>query len=338
MLFRKEPPKQDSLLGVCLERLHRKFVQGRRRSSNRSTTRWSRSVVLIVVVLIVMAALLLLAWIYSAAAATVGFIRPLESPTVPHQPNIVRLLSVAQVSLPQHSSSTPGSPGDVAPAAHGSNRVVVVECTVATDVRGNLGPPSVVLQNGTDWIRDRWQAASDMHGTNIAGQHWIQLTWSAAAAATNGSRPTTTTRRPQQVVITRIVLDWETAYADQYDLQTLNGVEVSKSRFRMDSSSTTSSWMTLVQSPMANDSTSNNNYKIGVTHSGQSPGVQFVTPLHIVHDIQPSSSSQAVLTDAGSSSGESSSTSSLRLVIHKSATGWGVSLWQIQVYGWYANG
>merc|ERR1712161_58961 len=40
---------------------------------------------------------------------------------------------------------------------------------VATsDVRGNLGPISVVIQSkpGSDWIHDRWQAASNMHGKN----------------------------------------------------------------------------------------------------------------------------------------------------------------------------
>jgi hypothetical protein len=33
----------------------------------------------------------------------------------------------------------------------------------------NQDPP------GTDWIKDRWQAASDMHGTAIKGVHWITM-------------------------------------------------------------------------------------------------------------------------------------------------------------------
>lgn len=40
-----------------------------------------------------------------------------------------------------------------------------------------MGPPSVLNQDppGTDWIKDRWQAASDMHGTAIKGVHWITM-------------------------------------------------------------------------------------------------------------------------------------------------------------------
>ena len=36
---------------------------------------------------------------------------------------------------------------------------------VTADVRGNLGPIEVIKQAnpGTNWIKDRWQAASDMH-------------------------------------------------------------------------------------------------------------------------------------------------------------------------------
>jgi hypothetical protein len=33
----------------------------------------------------------------------------------------------------------------------------------------NQDPP------GTDWIKDHWQAASDMHGTAIKGVHWITM-------------------------------------------------------------------------------------------------------------------------------------------------------------------
>ncbi len=40
--------------------------------------------------------------------------------------------------------------------------------SVTCDTRGNLAPCSVVVQKhpGTDWLRDRWQAASDMGGNH----------------------------------------------------------------------------------------------------------------------------------------------------------------------------
>ena len=71
------------------------------------------------------------------------------------------------------------------------------------DVRGNLGPCSVVIQNppGTDWIKDRWQAASDMGGTAIPGTHWIELDFK------------------YKIHVTSVIIDWETAYANDYILE-----------------------------------------------------------------------------------------------------------------------
>ena len=76
-------------------------------------------------------------------------------------------------------------------------------CTATADVRGNLGPASVVLNNHTNWLKDRWQAASNMHGKAISGPHWVQLEW----------------EQQQQVEIHSLTLDWEAAFADQYDVQ-----------------------------------------------------------------------------------------------------------------------
>ena len=51
---------------------------------------------------------------------------------------------------------------------------------ITSSTRGNLGPPSVLNQNppGKDWLKDRWQAASDMHGTAIKGSHWVLFDFS----------------------------------------------------------------------------------------------------------------------------------------------------------------
>ena len=71
------------------------------------------------------------------------------------------------------------------------------------DVRGNLGPCNVVIQNppGSDWIKDRWQAASDMGGTAIPGSHWIKLDFKF------------------KILVSSVIIDWETAYARDYILQ-----------------------------------------------------------------------------------------------------------------------
>lgn len=122
--------------------------------------------------------------------------------------------------------------------------------TFQTDVRGNLGDASVLADpNGTDWLKDRWQAASDMHGTAIRGKHWIRIQFQ------------------ETVMLNRIVLDWETAYSDDYVIQSM-----SNDMLLFDSNT--------------------DPYK--TTSHGQSPGVQQKLPLHVIHSISLSSQSEGI--------------------------------------------
>ena len=67
-------------------------------------------------------------------------------------------------------------------AAHAAEASMLVASSLTRDprvsaacsVRGNLGPCDVVIQGapGSDWLKDRWQAASDMGGTAIKGRHY----------------------------------------------------------------------------------------------------------------------------------------------------------------------
>lgn len=156
------------------------------------------------------------------------------------------------------------------------------EVKVTTDVRGNLGPPSVMIQEtpGTDWLKDRWQAASDMHGTAIPGVHWVMLEFPS---------PVTT--------ISKVVLDWEAAFARDY---------------RIEVSTDQQQWTVLFDSHHDSDRRTSE-------ESGQSPGVKSKTPLHIVHTIRILEPMFAF--------------TYVRVYIRKSAMGWGVSLWQLDVYG-----
>lgn len=180
-----------------------------------------------------------------------------------------------------------------------------VEAT--SDVRGNLGPASVVIQPkpGDDWLRDRWQAASDMHGTNIPGAHWIQLDLGS------------------DVVVDSVVLDWETAYADMYRLEgSLYPVVGNENEASMteDHRIEKGNVNTNVKVWILFDGTDPAQEVVrSVSKSGQSPGVKTKLPLHIVHKIHPISVKQPIRY--------------LRLNILKSQTGWGVSLWQFDVYG-----
>jgi hypothetical protein len=86
--------------------------------------------------------------------------------------------------------------------------------TITADIRGNLGPANVMLTNinHIDWLKDRWAVASYryMRGTAIRGSHWVRLRF---------VNTTTTGLRLHQ--LTRIVLDWETAYAQDYRIDAL---------------------------------------------------------------------------------------------------------------------
>jgi len=118
------------------------------------------------------------------------------------------------------------------------------------DVRGNLGPPSVVVQAqpGKDWLKDRWQAASDMGGTAIPGKHWVSLDLGV------------------QAVLSTVTLDWETAYAVDYLLQGKNAL--------------VDQWETFFDASRPEHAALRSSRQ-----EGQSPAVKKPMPLHIIHTI-----------------------------------------------------
>lgn len=172
---------------------------------------------------------------------------------------------------------------------------------VTSDVRGNLGPAQVVVQAhpGKDWLHDRWQAASNMHGKNIPGAHWIHLDFG------------------KEIIPQKIILDWEAAYADEYRLEASlqHPISSSSSGTRSNSSNSDDDVWTLFDSSDPNQIP--HRY---VEKTGQSPGVNTKTPLHVIHAINPLQSNRPLRY--------------LRLHIFKSAMGWGVSLWQLDVIGY----
>jgi hypothetical protein len=174
---------------------------------------------------------------------------------------------------------------------------VPIHTHVTTDVRGNLGPASVLIENGTDWLKSRWQAASDMHGTAIVGMHWVDLEFDAP------------------VHLTCIVLDWETAYSDDYKVEGKSHDQDHGITFVLDTQH-------------GHDVAS---YRT-VREEGRSPGVpKLKLPMHVIHTWNMTSSSS--WQDA-----EKIGIDSLRLVIRKPFhSGWGVSLWKVDVFGYRHN-
>lgn len=164
--------------------------------------------------------------------------------------------------------------------------------TVTCDTRGNLGPCTVVNQviPGTDWLKDRWQAASDMGGTAIPGPHWIMMDFH------------------DSYYFEKIILDWETAYALEYR------IEGSRSLYDQ--------WTVLYDAtlPIAKQIVGQRTTR----EEGQSPGVKTKMPLHIIHNINLQHQSDIHPFEAYRY---------LKVYILRPARGWGVSLWQVDVFG-----
>lgn len=200
---------------------------------------------------------------------------------------------------PPASSSSNSSSTGIIPTSTLLSRDSSIKVTA--DVRGNLGPASVIIQQnpGKDWIKDRWQAAGDMHGTAIPGQHWVILDFG----------------ENKSIHVDKVVLDWEAAYAKNYRIEgSMDDIHTTKGDADADEPS---EWCILYN---GKDETQESQ-RI-VEEYGQSPGVKQRTPLHVVHTIDLEQVEDCPMRF-------------LRVFIEKPARGWGVSLWQLDVYGWY---
>jgi hypothetical protein len=236
-------------------------------------------------------------WIASHAFRTT----PTEMPTSLQlrSPALASASASAAAVTPTASSSSSTSLQEEIPLVVSLLTKDPSKIVITTDVRGNLGPPQVMLTNGTDWIKDRWQAASDMHGTAVKGSHWVRLDFVNDA-----------------ISLQSLVLDWEAAYATDYRVQILPLLPDEKQQQQVQQKGDDNdNWQTIFDGSDP-DQTST---LLTVKESGQSPGVDTKTPLHVVHSIGPLRSDKW--------------TRSVRIWIRRSVTGWGVSLYQIQLYG-----
>ena len=233
---------------------------------------------------------------------------------------------------------------------------------ITSSARGDLGPPSVLNQNppGTDWIEDRWQAASDMGGTAIPGEHWVTLDFTGALELEGGGDGGA---GAAVVFVNKVVLDWEAAYADDYRIEgrvdpppppppAERGGDGGSARDR--------GWCTLYDGDLdeqavvgavgardgggGDDSSHDGGRRPprrSVEEHGQSPGVKRKMPLHVVHTIDLS---RPASDDAKGEDSEGSVTGGdcrrlryLRVYVRKPARGWGVSLWEADAFGYVAR-
>ena len=144
--------------------------------------------------------------------------------------------------------------------------------------------------------------------------------------------------------VRKVVLDWETAYSNDYRVET-----------RVDAPSSSSgntvvgadddTWCVLYdtndrkdvhQNELSNDN-NNHNKRIHIPQVtkeeyGQSPGVKDKLPLHMIHTIDWGSDDD-ISKESHDEQYHCHSMRYLRIFIRSSAMGWGVSLWQVDIYG-----
>ena len=213
---------------------------------------------------------------------------------------------------------------------------------ITSSARGNLGPPSVLNQDppGKDWIKDRWQAASDMGGTAIPGSHWIILDFSNVLLPLSSNKSDTASVEGV-VHVTKIILDWETAFARNYRIEgrlTPPPPPISTNKHH-EQENNDDEWCVLYDGALDSDNdqnkkthTNNNSQQQqkqqqphrSVEESGQSPGVKQKLPLHIIHTIDWTNNNDGTTGNSKSISDSSHChrLKYLRIFIRKHARGW----------------
>jgi hypothetical protein len=251
--------------------------------------------------------LLFVIWL-SAAFILLNFTGPLQPLTSFGIQQFLR----HKIALRHHESNKFSSPSSLSTKPETTILSRDPAIKVTSDVRGNLGPASVIIQDppGKDWIHDRWQAAGDMHGTSIPGQHWVILDFGTDA--------------PRH--LTKVVVDWEAAYSNDYR------VEVSRTNTAVATTSSetdigedhSDDWCVLYDAKKKQHASARL-----VEQYGQSPGVKKKTPLHVLHTID---------LEGTQMQSNCASFRYLRIYINNSPTGWGVSIWELDVYGRLSDG
>jgi hypothetical protein len=96
-------------------------------------------------------------------------------------------------------SSSPSPSPSAAPSP--VSQLLSLNRPVQSDVRGNLGPPEVITNEKVDdWLADRWQAAANMNGDPIVGEHYLEIDLQRACK------------------ILSILLDFEDAFSTEWTL------------------------------------------------------------------------------------------------------------------------
>jgi len=170
-------------------------------------------------------------------------------------------------------------------------------CPATSDVRGNLGPASVITNESVkDWLKDRWQAAKDMSGTPILGEHWLEVDLTRSC------------------FIHKILIDWESAFSDAWTIRGFVPLGHSQLSVKQDAKAepaireqdgkqVSGRWVILARS-------SDIMKPVSLSHQ------------HVVQTVEvPRSTSDSVPLRF------------IKLEIHRPSRQWGSSVWRIQIWG-----
>jgi len=178
----------------------------------------------------------------------------------------------------------------------------------SSDVRGNLGPASVITSEKTDdWLADRWQAASNMGGTPIPGSHWVEIDLLRLCK------------------VTSILIDWEEAFSQHWILKGK----------RSDGKCATPAPAPALALALAQSGGDDAGWT-ALTRSKEAfkpPSAAKYTPKHILQ--------AANIQDNHTGTGDTDDCSApyydkVRLVIFKPSTRFGSSIWRLQIKGFEA--
>lgn len=163
-----------------------------------------------------------------------------------------------------------------------------------------------------DWLRDRWQAASDMSGKPIPGPHWVSIELDAGCAASEA------------------LIDWETARADDYELQVRavcggSPARAAKAQAKVEGAAARSA--AVPSAVVASTATDDGEGQAWTTLT--STRISRTTSERHVVDVVRVEETAAALSITSTTRARLE----YRLHIRTPATQWGVSLWRLQLWG-----
>lgn len=181
-----------------------------------------------------------------------------------------------------------------------SEQLLSREKQAISDVRGNLGPASVVTHESVeDWLKDRWQAALNMRGEPIPGVHWIVVDLEDSH------------------YITKVIIDWEAAYSKNWRL------------YGLEKSTCANGEILCVEKSLG-----------WVQFGGSASAITVQTAkLHIIQSIDVAvevneiNGESFVLSTTGTKLAGIGPFRYVKLLILSPSTQWGSSIWRLQVWG-----